>query len=184
MATHRTILKVTEDVSIRFNFNTAVSSIMELVNAVYQFVQWDAGSEKCEQEGIGGANANENLTSNLSPLTSPVLRESLVNLALLLAPFTPHLAEELWSMLGETGSVHQQRWPEHDPAALAVDEIEIVVQVNGRVRDHLNVPAGIGQAEMEQAVLAQQRVQDLLRGKELVRAICVPGKLVNLVVRG
>jgi leucyl-tRNA synthetase len=87
-------------------------------------------------------------------------------------------------MLGEAGSVHQQRWPEHDPAALVVDEIEIVVQVNGRVRDRLSVPAGIGQAEMERSVLAQQRVQDLLLGKELVRAICVPGKLVNLVVRG
>ncbi len=65
-----------------------------------------------------------------------------------------------------------------------MDEVEIVVQVNGRVRDHLNVPAGIGQAEMEQAVLAQRRVQELLQGKELVRAICVPGKLVNLVVSG
>jgi leucyl-tRNA synthetase len=166
-ATHRTILKVTEDIGTRFNFNTAVSAIMELVNAIYQYEQWDA-----------------NPTSNLSPLTSPILRESLVNLVKLLAPFTPHLAEELWEMLGETGSVHQQWWPEYDPAALVVDEVEIVVQLNGRVRDRLSVPAGIGQAEMEQAVLAQQRVQELLRGKELVRAICVPGKLVNLVVSG
>jgi leucyl-tRNA synthetase len=184
LATHRTILKVTEDVSIRFNFNTAVSAIMELVNAIYQYVQSDAGSERREQEGIGGANADQNLSTQHSALSTPVLRESLVNLALLLAPFTPHLAEELWEMLGEAGSVHQQRWPEHDPAALVVDEIEIVVQVNGRVRDRLSVPAGIGQAEMERSVLAQQRVQDLLLGKELVRAICVPGKLVNLVVRG
>jgi leucyl-tRNA synthetase len=162
LATHRTILKVTEDVGTRFNFNTAVSAIMELVNAIYHYTEQVPVGQRSEE----------------------VLRESLVNLALLLAPFTPHLAEELWEMLGEAGSVHQQRWPEHDPAALLVDEIEIVVQVNGRVRDHLNVPAGIGQAEMEQAVLAQQRVQDLLRGKELVRAVCVPGKLVNLVVRG
>jgi leucyl-tRNA synthetase len=162
LATHRTILKVTEDVGARFNFNTAVSAIMELVNAIYHYTEQVPVGQRSEE----------------------VLRESLVNLALLLAPFTPHLAEELWEMLGEAGSVHQQRWPEHDPAALLVDEIEIVVQVNGRVRDHLNVPAGIGQAEMEQAVLAQQRVQDLLRGKELVRAVCVPGKLVNLVVRG
>ena len=188
-ATHRTILKVTEDVSIRFNFNTAVSAIMELVNSIYDYVNW-AESQKSEQEGIGGARppgrapANKDLSTQHSALSTPILHESLVNLAMLLAPFTPHLAEELWEMLGEAGSIHQQRWPEHDPAALLVDEIEIVVQVNGRVRDHLNVPAGIGQVEMEQAVLAQQRVQDLLRGKELVRAVCVPGKLVNFVVRG
>jgi leucyl-tRNA synthetase len=184
LATHRTILKVTEDIGARFNFNTAVSSIMELVNAIYQFVQRDAESEKRQQEGLSEGGANEDSPSGLSPLASPVLRESLVSLALLLAPFTPHLAEELWEMLGETGSIHQQRWPEHDPAALLVDEIEIVVQVNGRLRDRLNVPVGIGQAETEQAVLAQQRIKDLLRGKELVRAICVPGKLVNLVVKG
>jgi leucyl-tRNA synthetase len=189
LATHRTILKVTEDVSIRFNFNTAVSAIMELVNSIYDYVNW-AESQKSEQEGIGGARppgrapANKDLSTQHSALSTPILHESLVNLAMLLAPFTPHLAEELWEMLGEAGSIHQQRWPEHDPAALLVDEIEIVVQVNGRVRDHLNVPAGIGQVEMEQAVLAQQRVQDLLRGKELVRSVCVPGKLVNFVVRG
>jgi leucyl-tRNA synthetase len=203
-ATHRTILKVTEDVSIRFNFNTAVSAIMELVNAIYHYQESGVRSQESgEQEGIGGARppgrapANQDLithhsslitpgdlSTQHSSLSTPVLRESLVSLAMLLAPFTPHLAEELWEMLGEAGSIHQQRWPEHDPAALLVDEIEIVVQVNGRVRDHLNVPAGIGQVEMEQAVLAQQRVQDLLRGKELVRAVCVPGKLVNFVVRG
>jgi leucyl-tRNA synthetase len=184
-ATHRTILKVTDDVSIRFNFNTAVSSIMELVNAIYLYQASVVG-----RQTSGGKNLKESmedmqaLNPDVRRPMSDVLYESLVNLALLLAPFTPHLAEELWEMLGEAGSVHQQRWPEHDPAALVVDEIEIVVQVNGRVRDRLSLPAGIGQAEMERSVLAQQRVQDLLLGKELVRAICVPGKLVNLVVRG
>ncbi|MGD0153362.1 MAG: leucine--tRNA ligase [Thermacetogeniaceae bacterium] len=164
LATHRTILKVTEDISARFNFNTAVSAIMELVNATYHYT-----------EQVSGRPANEH--------RRVVLRESLVSLVLLLAPFTPHLAEELWELLGESGSVHQQRWPEHEPAALVVDEVEIVVQVNGRVRDRLNVPAGIGQAEMEQVVLAKQRVQEMLQGKSLVRAVCVPGKLVNLVVK-
>jgi leucyl-tRNA synthetase len=183
-ATHRTILKVTEDVSTRFNFNTAVSAIMELVNAVYQYQSSVVSLQPSEKEEIGGANSHQDLITHHSSLITPVLHESLVSLALLLAPFTPHLAEELWEMLGEDGSVHQQRWPEHDPAALVVEEIEIAVQVNGRVRDRLNVPTGIGEGEMEQVVLAQQRVQDLLRGKELVRAICVPGKLVNLVVRG
>ncbi len=161
LATHRAILKVTEDISTRFNFNTAVSAIMELVNAIYHYA---------EQVPAGQRHR-------------AVLRESLVDLALLLAPFTPHLAEELWELLGESGSVHQQRWPEHDASALVVDEVEIVVQINGRVRDRLNVPAGISQAEMEQVVLAKQRVQEMLQGKSLVRAVCVPGKLVNLVVK-
>ncbi len=160
LATHRTVQKVTEDISTRFNFNTAVSSIMELVNAVYHY------TEQAPRQR-----------------NRAVLRESLVDLSLLLAPFTPHLAEELWELLGEAGSVHRQQWPEYDPAALVVDEIEIVVQINGRVRDRLTIPAGIEAVEMERMVLAQRRVQELLRGKELIKAICVPDRLVNLVVR-
>jgi leucyl-tRNA synthetase len=182
-ATHRTILRVTEDISTRFNFNTAVSAIMELVNAIYHYQSSVVRPQvsTVEEDGIDGVNPGRGLTIDDRQPT-PVLRESLLNLVKLLAPFTPHLAEELWSLLGEDGSVHQQNWPEHDPAALVVDEVEIVVQVNGRLRDRLSVPAGIGPAEMEQAVLAKQRVQELLRDKKLVRAICVPGKLVNLVV--
>ncbi len=160
-ATHRSIQKVTEDIRTRFNFNTAVSSIMELVNAMYHYT-----------EQVPQADWN-----------TAVLRESVINLVLLLAPFTPHLTEELWEMLGEPGSVHDQKWPGFDPAALVQEEIEIVVQVNGRLRDRLNVPAGISTGEMEGIVLAQPRVKELLSGKELVRVICVPGKLVNLVVR-
>jgi len=156
---------------------------MELVNAIYHYQSSVVRPQvsTVEEDGIDGVNPGRGLTIDDRQPT-PVLRESLLNLVKLLAPFTPHLAEELWSLLGEDGSVHQQNWPEHDPAALVVDEVEIVVQVNGRLRDRLSVPAGIGPAEMEQAVLAKQRVQELLRDKKLVRAICVPGKLVNLVV--
>jgi len=160
-ATHRTIQKVTEDIRTRFNFNTAVSSIMELVNAMYHYT-----------EQVPQADWNP-----------AVLRESVINLITLLAPFTPHLTEELWEVLGEAGSVHDQKWPAFDPAALVQEEIEVVVQVNGRLRDRLNVPAGISAGEMEGIVLAQPRVKDMLSDKDLVRVICVPGKLVNLVVR-
>lgn len=160
-ATHRTILKVTEDIRTRFNFNTAVSAIMELVNALYQYV---------DQIPPGRRNLL-------------VLRESVVNLALLLAPFTPHLAEELWEVLGEDGSVHEQKWPVYDPGALEVDEITIVVQINGRVRDRLQVPVGLSTKELEDLVLSQPRVKELLRDKECLKVICVPGKLINIVAK-
>lgn len=159
--THRTIQKVTDDIKNRFNFNTAVSAIMELVNAIYHYV------ERVPREEWNSA----------------VLRESVINAIVLLAPFTPHLTEEIWELLGEEGSVHRQRWPEFDPEALVEDEIEIVVQVNGRVREHLRVPAGIGKEEMERIVLEQPKVKEILADKELQKVICVPGKLVNLVVK-
>ncbi|MGB9791139.1 MAG: leucine--tRNA ligase, partial [Thermacetogeniaceae bacterium] len=159
--THRTIQKVTDDIMNRFNFNTAVSAIMELVNAIYHYIERVPRDEwKAE-----------------------VLRESVINTIILLAPFTPHLTEELWELLGEEGSVHRQKWPAFDPEALVEDEIEIVVQVNGRVREHLRVPAGISKEEMERIVLEQPKVKEILAGRELQKVICVPGKLVNLVVK-
>lgn len=159
--THRTIEKVTGDIKIRFNFNTAVSSIMELVNALYHY------SEQVPQ----------------AEWQRGVLREGVVNMVMLLAPFSPHLTEELWEILGEPGSVHEQMWPVFDPAALTQEEIEVVVQINGRVRDRLCVPVGISSQEMEEIVLVKTKVAELLKDKELIRVICVPGKLVNLVVR-
>jgi leucyl-tRNA synthetase len=179
LAAHRTILKVTEDVGARFNFNTAVSSIMEMVNAIYQYI----GNYSSFQTTVRGPAATESESApSGSGTRSWVLEESLISLVLLLAPFTPHLSEEIWGAMGREGSVHQQRWPEYDAQALVVDEVEIVVQVNGRVRDRLSVPAGIGSQEMEQVVLRQPRVQELLSDKKLLRAVCIPGKLVNLVV--
>lgn len=160
-AIHRTIRRVTEDIKTRFNFNTAVSAIMELVNALYHYTEGTA-----EQEWH-----------------RDVLKEGISALITLLAPFTPHLAEELWEAIGGKGSVHEQKWPEADPEALKQEEINIAVQVNGRVRDHLDVPVGIGSKELEKLVLAQPRINQLLQGKNLVKVVCVPGKLVNLVVK-
>mgnify|MGYP000927936205 CR=1 FL=1 len=159
---HRTIQRVSEDIELRFNFNTAVSAIMELTNALYHYTEGTA-EESSWQNGV--------------------LREGIITLITLLAPFTPHLVEELWEQVGEEGSVHDQQWPQVDPDALKEDEITIVVQVNGRVREHLKVPVGLKAKEMEKVVLSQQRVSQLIQGKELVKVISVPGKLVNLVVR-
>ena len=154
---HMTIRKVTEDVRDRFMFNTAISSIMELVNAFYAF----------QDKEINAGLARE--------LADALLR--------MLAPFAPHITEELWSILFAEGSVHRQKWPVYDEAATVQDEIEIVLQINGKVRDKLSVPADVDRAAMEKIAMEQPRVQELTAGKTVVKVICVPKKLVNIVVK-
>ena len=160
---HRTVKKATEDIEQRFNFNTAVSSIMELVNGIYNYR---------ERVRVEDQNAQ-------------VLGEAIEKTVLLLAPFAPHLAEELWEELGwsEVGSIHRQGWPSYDPAALEADTVEIVVQVNGRVRDVVPLPLGLQGKEVEAAALASPKLQAYLEGKTVVKVITVPGKLVNVVVK-
>ncbi len=157
--THYTIKKVTDDIDLRFNFNTAISAIMELVNWLYQY------REK---------NAVRNGT---------IEAEAVDTLVVLLAPFAPHIAEELWHELGHSGSVHKQPWPKYDPAALAREEVEIVVQVNGKVRSRMMVPAEMGKDELEKFVLGQDNIQNLVTGKQVMKVIGVPKKLVNIVVK-
>ncbi|MDY3740588.1 MAG: leucine--tRNA ligase [Selenomonadaceae bacterium] len=155
---HVTLKKVTDDLGERFNFNTAISTIMELVNAFYKF-------------------------QNNDKLNPGLAREVSVNLIKMLAPFVPHITEELWAELGFEGSVHQQKWPKYDEAATQKDEVEIVLQINGKVRDRIMIPANISKEEMEQAAKDNQRVQELTEGKTIVKMICVPKKLVNIVVK-
>lgn len=155
---HVTIAKVTEDVKERFTFNTALSSIMELVNAFYGFQD--------------SADVNPHL-----------IRETALDLVKLLAPFAPHITEELWQRLGGEKSVHIQPWPAYEEAAMRQDEVEIVLQINGKVRDKIVVAAELDAAGMEQAALAQPRVKQYTEGKTIVKVIAIPGKLVNIVVR-
>ncbi|MBQ5921538.1 MAG: leucine--tRNA ligase [Selenomonadaceae bacterium] len=155
---HTTIKKVTEDIRDRFMFNTAISSIMELVNAFYAFQN------------------SETINGNL-------VREVSVAIIKLLAPFAPHITEELWSILIGQGSVHQQKWPECDEAATVKAEVQIVLQINGKVRDRIMIATGISREEMEVAAKANARVQELTAGKTIVKMICVPDKLVNIVVK-
>ncbi|MBC8014259.1 MAG: leucine--tRNA ligase [Sporomusaceae bacterium] len=158
-ALHATIRKVTEDIGERHNFNTAISSIMELVNAMYAAKEHD---------------------SSLHP---GLLREAVSSLLRLLAPFAPHMSEELWNQTIGQGSVHKQAWPLFDEEAVKLDEVEIVLQINGKVRDKIVVPVGLSAGELEKIALAQDKVQALLEGKQVVKVICVPQKLVNIVVR-
>ncbi len=155
---HVTIQKVTDDISDRFMFNTAISSVMELVNAFYAF-------------------------QDSTTVNAGLVREVSLNIIKMLAPFAPHMTEELWSRIVGGGSVHQQQWPKYDAAAMVQAEIEIVLQINGKVRDKIVIAADLGREEMQQAAMAQPRVQELTAGKTIVKTICVPGKLVNIVVK-
>ena len=155
---HTTIKKVTEDIRDRFMFNTAISSIMELVNAFYAFQ---------DSKTINGG----------------LVREVSLNLLKMLAPFAPHITEELWSILVGQGSIHQQQWPQYEEEATVQAEVEIVLQINGKVRDRIMIATGISREEMETAAKANARVQELTEGKTIVKMICVPDKLVNVVVK-
>ena len=135
---------------------------MELVNELYAY----------RPAGDGAA-----------PAAQPaVISEALENLVLLLAPFAPHVADELWERLGKSGSTYRAAWPAFDPAVAAEDEITLVVQVNGKLRDRLTVPADTPAAALEQHALASPKVQALLNGKEVRNVVVVPGRLVNIVV--
>lgn len=155
--THKTIKKVTEDISERFNFNTAISAIMEMVNELSDYKDKD--------------------------ISKKVLNESLNALILLLAPFAPHLTEELWHNLGHTKSIYLEKWPSYDALAIVEDEIEIVVQVNGKVRDKMVIPVNAPEEEIKEAALKQERIAPYIKDKKIVKVISVPGKLVNIVVK-
>ncbi|MDO4539675.1 MAG: leucine--tRNA ligase [Syntrophomonadaceae bacterium] len=156
--THSTIKKVTGDLNGRFNFNTAISAIMELCNTLYAY-------------------------SDSAELDLPVLKEALDSMMLLLSPFAPHFCEELWSRCGHGDSICLQGWPVWDESALFQDEIEIVLQISGKVRDRLTVPTDSSKEELEHIALTSPKIQEYTAGKEIVKVIVVPGKLVNVVVK-
>jgi len=157
--THLTIKKVTEDIEREFHFNTAIAALMEMVNEMYDY------------------------TSNgVTKDALPVVRAAIDALTLLLAPFAPHFAEELWESLGGNGTIANVAWPQHDPGAIVATEIVVVVQVNGKVRSRLTLPAGISDKEIETAALADPKVMELSAGRSPKKVIVVQGKLVNVVV--
>ena len=161
-AIHRTIKKVSEDIEGRFHFNTAIAAIMELVNALSAFVQ--RGSES-------------------SP-GAAVRKQGLETVVLLLAPFVPHVASELWQELGHGERIDQVPWPEYSTDALEEEKLLIVVQVNGKVRGKITVPADVTQERIETDALADPKVAGLLDGKKVQRVVYVPRRLVNIVVEG
>ncbi|MFZ5816369.1 MAG: leucine--tRNA ligase [Bacillota bacterium] len=161
---HSTVKRITTDLHDRFAFNTAISGLMEMTNAIYAY------REKLDAEDWS--------------LRTLVLAEAIQKAILIIAPFCPHLADELWSRLGHQESIHLHPWPKYDEEVAKAETVEIVLQINGKVRDRLDVPAGITAAEMEQVAMASDKVKALIEGKQVVKVIPVPGKLVNIVVKG
>jgi leucyl-tRNA synthetase len=154
---HQTLESVTHDFE-NFEFNTVISSLMELMNEMY----------KAREAGAAG---------------TPEWEEAQDYYLRMLAPVAPHIAEELWTnYLGKPYSIHQQSWPEFDAEAAQEDEIEIPVQINGKVRDRITVPADAGEEEIKSAALASEVVQKHLEGREPKKVIVAKGRLVSLVV--
>ncbi|MGH9632478.1 MAG: class I tRNA ligase family protein, partial [Bryobacteraceae bacterium] len=154
---HQVIRKVTGDFETRWHFNTSIAAIMELVNDLY---------------------AAEN------DLTPPVLAESLEKLTLLLGPFAPYAAEELWEQMGRTGPVFRQAWPNYDAEVAREEGADVVVQVNGKLRSRLTVPFGTTREELERKALQDDKIQAFVNGRQVVKIVVVPDKLVNVVIKG
>ncbi|MCM0592816.1 MAG: leucine--tRNA ligase [Gloeotrichia echinulata IR180] len=153
-AIHSAIKEVTEDVEDEYQFNTAISELMKLSNALT-----DASDKK-----------------------SPIFAEGIRTIVVMLAPLAPHIADELWHLLGNSDSVHTQTWPVFDPVALVADEITLVIQIMGKTRGSIQVPAQADKAELEKYARESEITQRYIEGKEIKKVIVVPGKLVNFVV--
>jgi leucyl-tRNA synthetase len=154
-AIHVAIKEVAEDLNEDYQFNTAISEMMKLSNA---------------------------LITSADLVASPIYQEGIETLLLLLAPFAPHLTEELWHQLGHGDSIHQQPWLAFDPTALVLDEIPLVIQVMGKTRGTITVPAGADKTQLEELAQNSDLAQKYLEGKTIKKVIVVPGKLVNFVV--
>ncbi|MFC2082763.1 leucine--tRNA ligase [Candidatus Bipolaricaulota bacterium] len=157
---HRTIKKVSEDIEDRFSFNTAVAAIMEFFNELSPY--------------IAGDNPD-----------AALLREAVDSMILILSPFTPFICEELWQRTGHQDSILDQPWPSFQETALEEDTVEVPVQINGKLRARITVSAAVSAdpTALKEAALANERIQEALEGKELVKAIPIPGKMVSLVVK-
>jgi len=153
-----TIKKVEEDAGGRFNFNTAIASIMELVNEMYKYKQ----------------HADMNL---------PLFNKAIETLLTVLNPFTPHLTEEMWNQLGHEDRLYEKSWPVYDESALVKDEIEIIVQINGKLKDKFLMPNNSSKEDTEKAARELEKVIEATEGKNIVKVIVIPNRIVNFVVR-
>ena len=160
----QTIKRVTEDIEKEFHFNTAISALMELANEMGRF------------ELVGPVDEADDRRFAYSYAVETLL--------LLLSPFAPHLCEELWERLGRSGSIFHAAWPTYDPAVITAEEIVVVVQVDGKVRSRLFMPAGADDGAMREAALADERVKAWLQDRSTRKVVVVPKKLVNIVTGG
>jgi leucyl-tRNA synthetase len=159
---HQTIKRVTTDIEDRFHFNTAISAVMELVNVLYQI--------------------NRPASDDKKALS--VIRETMETIIILLAPIVPHIAGELWEMIGYKSNLADVPWPAYDPLVAAEEEITIVIQVNGKVRSRINVPADEVEEKIKALVLEDEKVLKFIENKKILKEVYVPKKLVNIVIQG
>ena len=159
-AVNASIKKVTEDFE-RFSFNTAISSIMEMVNELYRYKD---------------ATAPESYSK-------PLIGEALRSLIVLLSPIVPHITQEMWESIGNDTALFDTPWPSFDESALVVSEVEIVVQINGKIRDKMTVSADLSREQMEEIAKTSDKVKSLIGDKQIVKVIAVPKKLINIVVK-
>ena len=158
--THQTIKKVTEDIRERFHFNTAIASVMELVNLIYQVLD----------------------ARPADPVLWPVVREAVEAVIVVSSPMVPHICEELWRTMGHDELLLNTPWPKWDESALHAEEVLIVVQVNGKLRSRITVPADATDKELEEISLKDPRIGDFIEGKQVKKVVVVPKKLINIVV--
>jgi len=163
--THITIRRVTDDIATRMQFNTAISAIMELVNHLFNFKEWWENKN------------NRDETSRMA------VREALETLILTLSPFAPHIAEELGSLIGLSKTLDQMTWPQYIEALTQTDEMLIVLQVNGKVRQKISVESGISDDDLKTRSLEDLKIKEWTQGKEIKKVIVIPKKLVNIVVK-
>ena len=155
---HESIQRITRDLEGAFHFNTAIAQIMELMNALDQLSVSADSSENCRA----------------------VFRETVETILILISPFAPHIAEELWAELGHQGGILKAAWPKVNELALQRDEIELVIQVNGKLRGKITVPANSSSKDVEAAALASPDALRWIEGKTVRKVIVVPGKLINI----
>ena len=152
------VKKVSDDAGGRFQFNTAISTIMEFVNELYRYKE-------------------------LPDVNEGLINACIEKLVLILSPFTPHVCEEMWEYLGHTGSLYNVGWPAYDESALVKDSVEIVIQINGKVKEKMNVASGLGRDELQKTVMESEAAVKAVDGRNIVKVIAVPDKLVNIVVK-
>jgi len=158
---HQTIRKVTEDILNRFNFNTAISAVMELVNLMYKY----------------GEDIND------SKKNAVLVKELTYKLLILLSPVVPFITEELWSRAGSSGSIHKVPWPDYDKEIAKEELVTIIFQVNGKLRDRMDLPLNTPSEEIEKYALSSKKIKKFIGEKEIIKKIVIPNKLINIVVR-
>jgi leucyl-tRNA synthetase len=178
---HQTIKRVTDDFQGRWHFNTCIAAIMEFVNELYS-IDDRVGRTFLSDNGSRSADDRSDRNVRATPDYVALFADLQRNLVLLLAPFAPYLAHELWEMLGETSNLLKATWPKYDPELAKEEEIEIPVQVNGKLRGKIVVAPGISESEIKPKALADEKVQAHIAGKQIVKVIFT-GKLVSIVVR-